>query len=218
MEPKSPPKISDISIGDVTEHEAKITFQTNVPTDALITYVTDDESKSGSQGKLELALEHEVTLSNLEPGTDFEVTVKVRDEAGNESEDEAGSFTTEKDESAPIIEQTKTDSALATNDKVQTIISWITNEPTTGSIIFKDGSSGQEKEIEVDAIYSQQHIAVVTEFKPGTVYYFKVKSVDQAGNETISQDFALLTPRRKENIVQIIISNFEDIFGWAKVN
>lgn len=24
------------------------------------------------------------------------------------------------------------------------------------------------------------------------------------------------TPKRKENIIQIIISNFQDIFGWAK--
>ncbi|EKD46635.1 MAG: hypothetical protein ACD_67C00135G0001, partial [uncultured bacterium] len=37
-----------------------------------------------------------------------------------------------------------------------------------------------------------------------------------SGNKAVSTDFALLTPRRRENIIQIIIGNFTDIFGWAK--
>jgi hypothetical protein len=61
-------------------------------------------------------------------------------------------------------------------------------------------------------------VAVITVFKPGMVYYFKVKSTDASGNLATSTDFALLTPKKKENIIQIIVGNFQDIFGWIKLN
>ncbi len=216
LEPKSPPKISNLKISDITEHGATVAFNTDVPTDALITYTASDAEKSGFQGKPELSSKHEIELKNLESGTTFSLTVKVRDEDGNESESEASSFTTGKDENPPEIDQIKTDSALAQNDKVQSIITWNTNEPASTSIIYKEGKNGEEKEIKIDDNLSNYHIAVVTAFKSGTVYYFKTKSVDQSGNEATSEDYALLTPKKKENIVQIIVSNFEDIFGWAK--
>jgi hypothetical protein len=64
--------------------------------------------------------------------------------------------------------------------------------------------------------YTTNHIAVITAFKSGVVYYFQVKSTDESENTATSSDFALLTPKVKENIVQIIIGNFQDIFSWAK--
>lgn len=45
---------------------------------------------------------------------------------------------------------------------------------------------------------------------------FNAISIDAAGNEARSTDFVLLTPKRKENIIQIIGNNFQDIFGWAQ--
>jgi len=218
LEPKSPPKISNLKVDEITEHGATVTFSTNVPTDALVTYTASDENKSGSQGKPDLSVTHSILLNNLESGTDFTLKVKVRDEDGNETESDPQTFRTGQDDSAPIIEQIKTDSALAISNKVQTIISWATNEATNATLIYKEGKNGEEKIVEVDKNYALYHIAVLTSFKPGTVYYFKVKSVDQAGNETVSEDYALLTPKQKENIVQVIVSNFEDIFGWAKLN
>jgi hypothetical protein len=110
----------------------------------------------------------------------------------------------------------RTDSALAQNDKVQTIISWITDEPANTAVIYKEGQNAESREVKVSDNSTTNHIAVVTVFKPGTVYYFKVKSTDASGNASVSSDFALLTPKRKENIIQIIVSNFQDIFSWAK--
>ena len=218
FEPKSPPKISTSTVGSVTEHEAKISVATDIPTDILVTYTsTSDSSLSGSQGKPEFVTKHDIDLKNLESGKTYSYVVKVTDEQGNQTTSDAKTFTTGKDENAPEISQVKTDNALAQNDKVQAIISWITNEPSNTSFIYKEGMNGEEKEIMVGDSYTQNHIVISTIFKPGTVYHFKVKSVDQSGNESISSDFALLTPKRKENIVQIIVTNFQDIFGWAKL-
>jgi len=217
FEPKSPPKISDFKIDEITEHGAKITFTTNVPTDTLVVYTdSEDEKNSGFQGKPEIATKHEIELKNLASGTEFGIKLKVRDEDSNETEEDFESFTTSTDTNAPKVDQVRTDSALTQADKVQAIISWKTDENANTNVIYREGKGGKENEVKVSDVMTTAHVAVITTFKPGTVYYFKVKSIDAAGNEGKSTDFALLTPRRKENIIQIIVNNFQDIFGWAQ--
>jgi hypothetical protein len=46
----------------------------------------------------------------------------------------------------------------------------------------------------------------------------KVIPKQASNNQATSTDFALLTPKKKENIIQIIVGNFQDIFGWIKLN
>ncbi|MFA6973774.1 MAG: fibronectin type III domain-containing protein [Parcubacteria group bacterium] len=216
--PKSPPTITNIQVDAVTEHGALVKFVTNIPTDANIAYTDPKEAKnSGSQGKPELATEHAIELKNLAQGTTFSLKITAKDQDGNQSEDASKSFTTGKDENAPKLDQIRTDSALAQNDKVQTIISWITDEPATTAIIYQEGRTGEKKELKISNSFTTSHVAVITSFKSGVVYYFNVKSLDQSGNEAKSGDYALLTPKNKDNIIQIIIKNFTDIFGWAQL-
>ena len=217
FEPKSPAKITDVAINSVTEHGAIIVFKTNVPTDSNVSYANiKDGQKTGSQGARELSTDHRIELINLDQGSTFAITITVRDEQGTESTLKAPDLTTGQDQSAPKIDNIKTDSALTQSDKVQAIISWKTDEQATTSILYKEGRNGEEKEIKITDNLTNNHIGVITVFKPGTVYNFKVKSIDASGNEAISNDFALLTPKRRENIIQIIVGNFTEIFGWAK--
>ncbi|NMC87527.1 MAG: hypothetical protein GYA69_03720, partial [Candidatus Moranbacteria bacterium] len=216
FEPKSPPQISDYKVDSITEHGAKVFFTTNIPTDAIVTYTDpENEENSGFQGRPELTTKHEIELKNMASGVKFSIKIKVRDEEGNETEEEFEGFTTAKDENPPKIDEVRTDSALTQSEKVQTIISWKTDEPATTSLIYKEGRGGQEKEVKISDNFTTGHIAVITSFKLGTVYYVKVKSEDQNGNVAISGQYSLLTPQRKQNIIQIIASNFQEIFGWV---
>lgn len=214
--PKSPPQIGTVTVKDITEHGATVSFTTDFPTDYTITYTSlNDANESGSKGKPDYAINHELTLDNLKPGTTYAMKIKASDEQGNSTEKVAQNFTTGKDENAPEITKARTESALAQSDKVQTIISWETNELSTCSLIYREGAAGEEHESKVDSRPTLSHVAVVTTFKSGTVYYFKIKSTDEAQNESISSGYALLTPQKKENIVQIIVNNFQDIFSWT---
>jgi len=217
FEPKSPPQIADVSINDISEHEAKVSFVTNVPTTANIFYTNvQDAADNGAQASLSLASSHKLQLKNLSQGKTFSVKIVVTDEQGTGNEMNAPDITTGKDENPPRIENVKTDSALTQSNKVQTIISWKTDEQGSTSIIYKEGSKGEVKEIRISGNLTTEHVGVLTFFKPGTVYNFRVKSVDASGNESISGAYAFLTPRKDENIIQIIINNFMEIFGWAR--
>lgn len=218
FQPKSPPTITEVEVTDVTEREATVRFRTNVPTDGNITY-TDPENaeNSGYQGRPDLVTAHEIILRNLASGTTYSTGIKVRDEQGTESEIAGPSFTTGADDVPPQIDKVQVDSALNQTDKVQTIISWNTDEPSTSQVTYSERGSGEERTVGLAEGYSTTHTVVVTVFKPGTVYEFRIRSVDVAGNETVSKDFALLTPKQTQNIIQIIIGNFQDIFGWARM-
>jgi hypothetical protein len=218
FEPKSPLQITNININDITEHEATVSFDTNVATNASVQYANvSDPTENGSGSSSELATKHSIILKNLSQGTTFKISIKASDEQGTLSELSASDVTTGKDENPPKIDMVRTDLALTQNDKVQSIISWSTDEQASSIIIYKEGRNGKETEHKISDNKVNMHISVLTIFKPGTVYNFKVKSVDASGNVAYSGDFALLTPRRKENIIQIIIGNFMDIFGWAKM-
>ncbi|MDD5464238.1 MAG: fibronectin type III domain-containing protein, partial [Candidatus Moranbacteria bacterium] len=217
FDPKSPPVIENIIIDEITEHSAIVSFITNVPTDATVAYQdAQNNDNSGTQGDPDLTIDHKVKIIGLNSGTTYRTTISVRDEQGTQSVQVAKDITTSKDENAPKIDNVKTDSALTQSDKVQAIISWKTDEQATSSILYKEGRNGEEKELKITDNLTTGHIGVITVFKPGTVYNFKVKSIDASGNVAVSNDFALLTPRKKENIIQIIIANFTEIFGWAR--
>lgn len=217
FEPQSPPEISNVNVTVLSEYEAKIVFGTNVPTDALVNYANvSDSADSGSQGKPNLTQTHEVILKNLIPGATYEAVLKVRDEFGNETTEKPRRFTLNEDTHAPTIDQVKTDTALTQDSKVQAIISWSTDEASTTTLLYREGQQGEEKALSPNDDSLTDHVLVLTAFKPGSVYYFRVKSIDKSGNEAISKDYILLTPRRTQNVVEVIVNNFKDIFSWAK--
>ena len=59
------------------------------------------------------------------------------------------------------------------------------------------------------------HTAVITKFQPTTVYKFWIESADAAGNVAKSKDFLILTPQQQATILDVIIGNFEQVFGWT---
>lgn len=101
---------------------------------------------------------------------------------------------------------------LQPGNKVQTIISWKTNIPATTVLLYREGNSGDKKELDVSDQKQIKHAAVLTTLKVNTAYYFEVKSKDEKGDEVISQEYSLRTPQPKETTVQQMIDNFKALF------
>jgi hypothetical protein len=101
---------------------------------------------------------------------------------------------------------------------VQSIISWETDEAATSRVYYEE-VAGAEKTVAsstLDAQLTFKHFVVLTSFKPGNVYRYWVESTDAAGNTSRSNAYTILAPQEKETIVDIMIQNFEQIFGWTK--
>ncbi|MFH1175417.1 MAG: hypothetical protein V1698_01710 [bacterium] len=210
----------------VSTEEAAFQWTTNIETDTTLKYIpyrgsqlqTDQAKTIYDKAMTKL---HEVTLKGLEAGAAYDITISGKDSKGRIVSKQISAFTTTKDNLPPIIAQVQTDSAISPGKTptIQTIISWITNEPTIGRVIYNKGIITNEEDLKEttnqETNYTKQHTAVITKFEAGTVYTFKVIAEDSNSNKTISKTFTILTPRQKESVFQVIMKNLEKTFGWV---
>jgi|GEM_PF-1316149 len=107
---------------------------------------------------------------------------------------------------------------LQPKNKVQTIISWETNRPSTAVLIYGEGNSKEKKEVIIDEKMQMRHVAVLTTLKAGTTYYFHTKSVDKDGNMAVSEEYSLRTPKPQSTVIDQIAATFKSIFHQIKPN
>ncbi|MCG2697959.1 fibronectin type III domain-containing protein, partial [Candidatus Parcubacteria bacterium] len=76
---------------------------------------------------------HEITIEEFEGGVVYEIELQSQDAQGNMAVQSISLFSTTKDDLPPVVSNIKVDSTvfLDKEGKIQTIISWLTNEPST---------------------------------------------------------------------------------------
>ncbi|MBU1110960.1 fibronectin type III domain-containing protein [Patescibacteria group bacterium] len=213
-------EIINLKMSEIGQNFVTFTWDTNIPASSVIEYTNLKTGKTLSQGDKSFVKGHTFKLENLALDTEYLAVIICRDETGNEARSSNIEFTTGKDSVAPMITQVRANSTLYPGQelKVQTIIDWQTNEPATSQIFWKEGSlsDAQVFSSTLDTALTNKHVVVTTRFKPSTVYRFWVESKDAAGNTARSKEFTILTPQRTESVLEMIIRNFEEIFGWTK--
>lgn len=165
---------------------------------------------------------HEVEVTEFIAGTVYAVELISADDKNNIATEIIPRFSTSEDDYPPDVTHIKAESTIFVDrsNKIQTIISWLTNEPSTSRVYFQEGVHGGNVELkeksELNMNYTKEHVMVVTKFKPGIVYSFRVESIDSGGNVTFSSAHTFMTAKKQESIIQIIMRIFEDTFGWVK--
>jgi len=179
-----------------------------------------DEAKTLSDDTLSVI--HEITVRDFEAGVLYDVEVSSRDADGNLALETITGFSTSEDDLPPIIQYIKANSTIFfdESDKIQTIISWTTNEPSTSRVYYQEGVQGSEVELSestnLSLNYTREHVMVISDFKPGTVYSFRVESIDSGGNESLSKVNTFMTAKKRESIIQIILDILVNTFSWIK--
>ena len=56
---------------------------------------------------------------------------------------------------------------------------------------------------------------VLTDFDPGKTYSFRAESMDSSGNVAQSDINTVLAPQQQESVFELILKNFEEMFGWV---
>ena len=214
------PEILNIGFEKITEYQANLSWQTNVPCSSLIEYTNLNSGEVKEITDKQFLKEHKLELDDLEPDVNYSLVIKAKDELGQEAISPAFTFSTGEDLYAPNISQIRTNTALSSKgETVQAIISWLTDEPSNSMVSYQEGAAYDPalvKSTPLDNTLTRKHIVVISSFRPATVYLFRVHSGDSSGNTAISEDFTLLTPQQRRTIVQIMMENFEQTFGWVK--
>ncbi|MCG2690610.1 fibronectin type III domain-containing protein, partial [Candidatus Parcubacteria bacterium] len=105
----TPPEISDVSESHIATSTITISWQTNEPSDSIISFSSPLVPEGGGEvGDLIIAsstltTSHVLDLTGLIPDTTYNYKVKSTDEAGNERESADYSFTTAQNSSSPLV-------------------------------------------------------------------------------------------------------------------
>jgi hypothetical protein len=221
-------EISSYIIDKTSSDDVIFRWTTNVNSDSTVQYIPYrnnikqvDEVKVVSDTVPTII--HQVSVPGLEAGTFYDIELKSTNSDGSVATKLIDAFTTDTENAAPLISQIQTTSAMSPgkDSKVQTIISWTTNEPATSRVYYRKGVGAATDELpektSLDDSYSRRHIVVVTAFDPGAVYQFKVESIDSSGAVSLSKPLTVLTPQKEQTVLDVIINAAEQTFGWLKM-
>jgi hypothetical protein len=213
------PIITDLSLSSIVDNAATLKWKTNIPTSTSIEYLNTATGETLTQGDTALLQDHSFNLDQLSAGASYKITVVATDEQGDKAESKPIAVSTSKDTTAPVISKVSSSSTLypGKESRVQTIITWDTDEPANSQISYQEGlaTDATVNQLPLDPAMVAHHTAVITKFQPTTVYKFWIQSGDAAGNMAKSKDFLILTPQQQATILDVIIGNFEQVFGWT---
>ncbi|MBU1245419.1 MAG: hypothetical protein KKB27_00250, partial [Nanoarchaeota archaeon] len=213
------PEISEIKFLKIEENTATLSWQTSLPTKTKIKILDSKTGEEIIQEDPSYLKNHTITIKDLKLGTSYSLQIFTEDEKGNTSFSSILPFSTSISLKPPVISQVRINAALIPGkiERVQTIISWQTDKPATSRIFYEQGISSKQElvlSVPLNSDLVLDHIVIITVFKPGQIYRFRIESADGFNNTSYSQDFTILTPRSRESIIDLIIQNFEQTFGF----
>jgi hypothetical protein len=214
------PSIISFRTIKVEEDSAVLSWSTSIPAAGTVEYIDTKTKEAKLVGQPTMASAHTLKIAGLRLGARYSAMVKAENALGEFVKSNIIYFTTVRDIAPPLISKVSNESTLypSADAKVQTIVSWTTDEPAYCQFFFREGlnpqiepmGNGEEKEPRTN------HVQVVVEFQPSTVYQFWVDCRDKANNKTTSEKFVLFTPNKEKSIIDIILENFSGTFGWIK--
>ena len=215
------PEVLGYEVEKVSDTSATVKWTTNIPTESTVSFANiEDESEAGSQGSSGVSEEHSVEVLGLKQGTEYDFRIKGIDVNKNIFESIPFKVKTEIDLTPPNISfiNSKTSMVSQSEEIIQAIISWKTDEPATTQLNFDVGMGSGElsQQSKKDENLTTNHVVVLTDLRPGSVYRFHAISEDANANEKVSELFSFLTPKKEMSVFQLIIANFEETFGWIK--
>lgn len=193
--------------------DVRVVYSTG--TTATIQWLTDEEATSeveygttnryGSTKTIsEKTLIHDLTLSNLAPGTIYHFLAKSKDKDNNISRwydiTFQTNFTNLVDNDQLIIYDIKPvgENYLNVTDKTA-VIYWRTNKLSEGSVTYGTKITSGKK-IQTAPPRDYIHTITLTNLTPKTTYYFQIEAKDVFGKKAIAQGFSFTTKNGNSSI------------------
>ncbi len=184
------PIITEVTVVDTTETTATITWLTSTPSSSQAEYGTTTAYGSIAGAASELALEHELVIENLEPDELYHFCALSTDVYGQDASSDDHVFVTRPDEfpDALVIEE------LGIIDVMpdEATVWWTTSQPATSLVEYGvDETYGLSA---LDFEYVAFHELTLPGLDVGTVYHYRVLSINAGGGVALTDDATFETP------------------------
>ncbi|MCX8173466.1 MAG: fibronectin type III domain-containing protein [Thermoplasmata archaeon] len=200
----TPPVISNVEVKNITQDSATITWTTDEPSTSVVEYgktTSYGQTATGANG----VTSHSVTLLGLSASTLYHFRVKSADGAGNTATSSDYTFTTLSpgDTTPPVISNVEVKNI--TQDSAT--VTWTTDEPSTSVVEYGTTTSYGQTATGAGGVTS--HTVQLSGLTASTLYHFRVKSADAAGNAAVSSDYTFTTSGGGGDTTPPVISNVE---------
>jgi phosphodiesterase/alkaline phosphatase D-like protein len=209
-------------ISGLTSTSFIVSWTTDQPTTSVVEYKNKATGAVNRKSDNTMTTKHEVTIANISQGASYEVTASGANSDGNILSGESLPVTVTRDVSAPVLSNFKVESFMVPGraDRIQTVVSWQTNEPADSVVEYNEGvgnsKKGFENRYEDLKDLTVTHTVALLNLKPETVYELQVTSADQFGNKTVFGPRTVITPKQAQSIIDVIFSNFNETFKFIK--
>ncbi len=184
------PVISGVNSSGISQSTAVIGWTTNEASNSQVEYGLTASYGSSTTINASMVVSHSQALSGLTASTLYHYRVKSRDAAGNLATSTDFTFTTSTapDVTAPVISGVNS-SGISQSTAV---IGWTTNEASDSQVEYGlTASYGSSTTINASMVVS--HSQALSGLAASTLYHYRVKSRDAAGNLATSTDFTFTT-------------------------
>jgi phosphodiesterase/alkaline phosphatase D-like protein len=209
----TPPVLSNIQASSITSNSATITWNTDEPATTQVEYGLTTSYGQSTPLDTNLITAHSVNLSSLSSNTLYHYRVKSRDAAGNEAVSTDQTFTTASapDTTPPVLSNIQA-SSITSNSAT---ITWNTDEPATTQVEYGLTTSyGQSTPLDTNLITA--HSVNLSSLSSNTLYHYRVKSRDAAGNEAVSTDQTFTTQADATPVVKSFQNGTSPTPGYAE--
>jgi hypothetical protein len=185
----TPPVISSIASSGVTSSGATVTWTTNEGSDTQVEYGTTTAYGASTTLNPAMVTSHSAQLSGLAANTLYHYRVRSKDAAGNLAISADRTFTTAAaDTQAPVITSIASSGVTSSGATV----TWTTNEGSNTQVEYGTTTAyGASTTLNTTMVTS--HSAQLSGLAANTLYHYRVKSRDAAGNLATSADGTFTT-------------------------
>jgi len=213
------PIISDVSVDNITETSATINWTVNETGNFTLAWGQEGTYELGDAVGGPSSGQRSVSIGGLEASNLYNYRITERDLDDN-SRDYYNEFST-IDLTAPLfIAGPFANNITASSASIR----WTTDELSTSKVYYRSGASYPEGETSLDSSLVLQHVVPVSSLSGNTQYFYKVQSIDSAGNtgESAETSFTTLDVSAPALVISNIQSgNIGDTSGritWETTN
>ncbi|MBI3812622.1 MAG: hypothetical protein HY283_10560 [Nitrospirae bacterium] len=201
----TPPLLSGITVSSVTNTGAVVTWTTNEASTSQVEYGPTVTYGSSSNLSSTLVTGHSITLTGLTASTLYHYYVKSADAAGNLAVSDDNTFTASAppDTTGPVLSLITASNITAAD----ATITWGTDEPASSQVEY-GLTAFYGNSTTVNATLLNSHSQILTGLQASTLYHYRVKSADSAGNLSVSGDLVLTTGSAADTTPPGNIQNF----------
>lgn len=175
------PVVSNVSVSNVTETSATFNWVTDEASGSAVQICLSDYTNCAmSSLDQTFVTDHQITMNNLAPGTDYVYRVYSWDATNNTTISDYASFTTNaaQDNTAPLLSSISVSALSDTSFE----ISWSTDEAATSQLEICNKSGKACSIVASSTSLETNHFLQVTGLRALTTYQYRVISRDAAGN------------------------------------